>query len=101
MADLEFLSQRDPSKNHEDDQCDAFLQNFELVRRKRTVAQSVGRNLKNVFREGQEPASEDGGPKCSSFEFQMPVPGDCHEAVRKKKEPDSSKQWPVVTHTQQ
>jgi hypothetical protein len=31
----------------------------------------------------------------------MPVPGDCHEAVRKKKEPDSSKQWPVVTHTQQ
>lgn len=82
----------------EDRQRDTFLNNFQLNQIERSAvtgkADAVGRNLTAVFEESDAPRESDNtnqGPvagRASLLQFQMPIPGKCHEDIAQDEEQD-------------
>ena len=75
-------------KNAKDNKGDDFLDGLELRGGKRPVADAVGRHLETIFREGDQPADQDGERERSVLVFQMPVPREGHEDVGNDQEDD-------------
>jgi hypothetical protein len=81
IVPFHWRSKKSKGDDCENDQGDAFLKNFQLRHGPLLGANSVGRNLENIFKEGDAPAQEDHQPQSLVSEFQMPVPGEIHEDV--------------------
>ena len=82
----------------EDRQRDTFLNNLQLNQIERSAVScktnAVGRHLTTVLEEGDTPREGDNanqGPvagRASLLQFQMPVPGKCHEDIAQDEEQD-------------
>jgi len=70
-----------PGEDDEHAERDYFLDDFQLKHGELTVTDAVCRNLKTIFREGDQPAHHDGGEKGRLAVFQVPVPGEGHEYI--------------------
>src|SRR5678815_409307 len=68
-------------KNGEDGKTHHLLDCLELGGREPAVAESVGRHLEAIFRQGYQPARQDDPPQGHSPELEMSVPGDGHEEI--------------------
>jgi hypothetical protein len=77
------IKQREPAKYQ---QRDDFLDDFQLRGRVNIAAPTVGRHLEAIFEKCDAPTRDDDEPERFEFVFQMPVPRECHEEVRAKKQ---------------
>ena len=68
-------------KDGEDGEGDDFLDDFQLVGGEGVAAPAVGRDLQNVFEEGDAPTDEDDDQDGLILEFEMAVPSHGHEDV--------------------
>lgn len=86
-----FVFEQQECKNRKDQQRDNFLNYFQLHQSEGTavlaVADAVGRYHETIFHESDEPTGEDEAEqarfleKFQVLEFQVAVPGECHEDV--------------------
>ena len=88
-VEAEFLAHEEQGERHEDGERDDFLKDLELGERERGVADAVRRHLKQILEQGDPPA-DDGGqpPRLARHVFEVPVPGERHEAVRADQQKD-------------
>ena len=88
----EFLAHVDQGERHEDGQRDDLLHDLQLCERERVrpgVADAVRGHLEQIFEQRYAPA-DDGGqpPRLARHVFEVPVPGERHEAVRADEKED-------------
>lgn len=93
-----FVLEEKQGEAGKDDQGDNLLNDLELHEGKGpsvlVKANAVGRYLKAIFEEGDSPRKEDDpeeGPVGDDFhllQFQMTVPGECHEDIRHNEQQD-------------
>ena len=84
-----FVFAEEQHEGGEDDKCDRLLYHFQLPQRERSAvldaAQTVGRNLKAVFEQGDAPAQQYDGCEREALEFRfeddVTVPRQRHEGV--------------------
>ena len=93
MIQFKFLIfERNNGKYRKHNQCNHFLQNFQLKQIKRSAifykSKPVGRNLKNILKKSKSPTDQNNREKARLFQaahffhLQMSVPGECHENIR-------------------
>lgn len=102
-----FIPEKDQSEAGEHQQCDYFLDYFELNQCERTavfgIAHAVGRHHKAIFQQGDTPTGDyhahDSGflKKRQMLEFQVPVPGKSHEDVGANEEENSGETAHEIT----
>lgn len=92
----------DGGESDEDDKGDDLLNDFELHQAERASvalkAYTVSRNLQAVLKESDAPGEEDDkdkgcgiGKKTGLLQFEMAVPSERHEDIRRKKKEDGVK----------
>jgi hypothetical protein len=97
MVPAEGFAQIQAGEDHEDAQRDDFLDYFQLEGGEFAVADAIGRHLKTIFREGDQPADYDDGEQRRFAVFQVAVPGDGHKDVRANQQQNSSHGAEIVS----
>ena len=100
VVPFETLFENNKGEQHKDDERNGFLNSFELNDIERSAiffeANSVGRNLKQVFEKSEAPTDEYYRQKAEIFtpahvfEFKMAIPSQCHKAIGNKQENNGS-----------
>jgi hypothetical protein len=82
IVPLEFFFQIENRKDTEDDQGDHFLNRFQLGGWELITSDPVGRHLKAILTECNQPAEKDYLWQRRLFEFEVPILGKGHENIR-------------------
>lgn len=84
----DFFFEIQDGKNTENNKSNDFLDGLELRGGKCPVTYTVGRHLETIFREGDQPADQNGEHERGIFILQMPIPREGHEDVGNDQEDD-------------
>ena len=89
IIELQGFFHVEDRKRHEDREGDDLLQNFQLAEGQNRVADSVGRNLEQVFEKSDPPADQRRNePGFGAQIPQMCIPGKGHEDIAAAEEED-------------
>jgi hypothetical protein len=91
MIPAHAFAQHQLRENDENDQCDDFLQNFELIAIEHGETDPVGWHLETIFEKSDAPRDQDDEEKGPAMHpLEMPVPSTSHEDIRRQQEQDGS-----------
>lgn len=81
MIPPEPFAEIDPSEDGEDAESDHLLDDFQLEAGEFAITDAIGRHLKTILEESDEPAGDDNQKERRLAVLEMAIPGDGHKNV--------------------